>query len=333
MSNQSQDQYQLSILLVLGVVSVLGISPFIAIRYLEGNFTAALINLILVLGIVTLVSYAHCFGKTRLTSMMLALFINGGVVATIAANGLDGFLWIYPVCALTFFLVKPAGAFGINLATRVFLTALPNIFNTIPLHSYVFSSFTLSLCAFAYANHGRKQFRLMETLSTTDPLTGALNRRTLSTDIQAALSNAERNAVQQLLVMLDLDHFKVVNDEYGHVAGDQILKKLVTLITAHIRKYDRLYRFGGEEFVLLIPEVNLDQQKAFIQKLRTTIKGELKTPDGKEVTVSLGAAAWLPGTTVDSWLKRADDALYQAKQDGRDRAVFCDEAIYIAAQT
>lgn len=333
MSNQLQDKYQLSLLLVLGIISALGISPFVAIRFLEGNILAAFIDLALVLGILSLVFYAHRTGKPRIPSMIVAVFINGGVAAVIAANGLDSILWIYPVCAATFFLARPIEAFCISSVTGVFLATLPNIFDTIPLASYAMTSLILALTAFVYGSYGRKQLSLMETLNTTDPLTGALNRRALTADIQAALANAERNAVQQLLVMFDLDHFKSVNDKYGHAAGDQSLKKLVELINANIRKYDRLYRFGGEEFVLLIPEVNLEQQQAFIQNLRKVIKSELRTPDGEEITVSFGAAAWLPGTTADTWLKRADDALYQAKMDGRDRAVFYDEAGQFTTQT
>jgi diguanylate cyclase (GGDEF)-like protein len=181
----------------------------------------------------------------------------------------------------------------------------------------------VSLTSFVYASRSEKQLRLLETLNTVDALTGALNRRALNSDIDEALSIAERKATPYMLALLDLDHFKVVNDKYGHAIGDDVLKKLVTITTANIRKYDKLYRFGGEEFVLLIPEI-VDQQ-AFIHNLRIAIKNALKTPDGKEVTVSFGIAAWVPGATADTWFKRADEALYQAKASGRDCAIFSTE--------
>jgi diguanylate cyclase (GGDEF)-like protein len=142
----------------------------------------------------------------------------------------------------------------------------------------------------------------------------------MSSDIKAALSNAENNGIEQLLAILDLDYFKTVNDKFGHAVGDQVLKDFVTITTSHIGKYDRLYRFGGEEFVLLIP--NMNDQHVFIDNLKTAIKQELKTPDGKEITVSFGVAPWVPGTTADTWLQRADEALYLAKGQGRDCAVF-----------
>ncbi|MFA7556147.1 MAG: GGDEF domain-containing protein [Spongiibacteraceae bacterium] len=325
MASQSQEKYQLSILSLLGLVSLLGVFPFVVIRYLEGNLTAAIVDMTLVLGIITVVGYAHLSKNIRIASALAAIFINAGVVIIVIANGIDSFLWVYPVFASTFFLVKPIEAFGINVIAGASLIALSDVFNLISLNSFIVTILMLSMSAFVHASHGMKQLRLLETLNTVDELTGALNRRALSTDMEAALSNSERNGIQQLLVILDLDYFKMVNDKHGHAAGDQVLKKLVTTTTTHIRKYDRLYRFGGEEFVLLISELNYKQQRAFIHNLRTAIKNELKTPDGKKVTVSFGVAAWAPGTTADSWLKRADEALYLAKARGRDCAVFSDE--------
>ncbi|WP_445424680.1 GGDEF domain-containing protein [Alishewanella sp. HL-SH06] len=169
-----------------------------------------------------------------------------------------------------------------------------------------------------------RQFSLLETLNTVDALTGAFNRRAMSVDIKAALATAERNGGKPMLAILDLDYFKAINDNFGHAVGDQVLKDFVAITTSQIRQYDRLYRFGGEEFVLLVPQIN-EHYHTFIQHLRTAIKSALKTPDGKEITVSFGVAPWLPGTTEDSWLKRADKALYLAKNSGRDRAIFSDE--------
>ncbi|MFD1006903.1 GGDEF domain-containing protein [Oceanisphaera ostreae] len=323
MRNQLQEQHRLSVLSLLGVVSVLGITPFAYLRYLQDNITAAIIDLVLVLGIITLVGYAIRTKKTRVVSGIVALFINGGVIAIVVVNGIDSFLWVYPVIASTFFMVKPIEALSINAVLMVVCLFLPDVFDVIPLNSFVITMLMVSLTTFVYANRSEKQFHLLEIMNTVDALTGALNRRALSSDIAEALSISERKATPYMLALLDLDHFKVVNDKYGHDVGDQVLQNLVTITTANIREYDRFYRFGGEEFVLLIPEIKDPQ--AFINNLRIAIKKELKTPDGKEVTVSYGITAWVPGTTADSWLKSADEALYQAKANGRDCVIFSDE--------
>ncbi|QEY58644.1 GGDEF domain-containing protein [Pseudomonas sp. C27(2019)] len=327
MNNPLQVKYQLSILSLIGIIAVLGVLPFAVIRYLQGNLLAAIINAALALGIIALVAYAHRSSKPQSASIIIALFVNAGVVLMAVTNGINSFLWVYPVFATTFFLTKPLVAFCICLAAGVSLVALSDILDVISLDSYVMTSVVLSLSALAYARHNEKQLRLLETLNTIDPLTGALNRRALTSDIQAALSNSERNNTEQLLAIIDMDHFKSVNDKYGHAAGDKVLKQFVAITLASIRKYDRLYRFGGEEFVLLIPDVNHKQQRMFIHNLRSAIKSKLKAPGGEEVTVSFGVAPWVPGTTVDTWLKRADEALYRAKASGRDRAVFSNDIL------
>tara|TARA_R110001583_G_scaffold41891_1_gene133106 strand:- start:1113 stop:2087 length:975 start_codon:yes stop_codon:yes gene_type:complete len=324
MINQLQEKYQLSLLLLLSSVAVLGIFPFVVIRYLGGNFTAAIIDMTLMLGIITLVVYAHYFKKIRIVSAIIAVFMNVGVTAISIVNGLDSFLWVYPVFASTFILVKPIEALCINSMAAILLVTLSDISNTVSLGSYVVTILMSSMSAFVYASHSVKQFQLLETLNTVDALTGALNRRAMSSDMQAALANSERNGIEQLLVILDLDYFKRVNDKFGHAVGDLVLKEFVTIITSRIRKYDRLYRFGGEEFVLLIPEIG-EQRHVFIDNLRRAIKKELKTPDGEEITVSFGVASWRPGTTEATWLQRADEALYRAKEKGRDCAVFSNE--------
>ena len=321
MINQLQEKYQLSLLLLLGSVAVMGVFPFVVIRFLDGNYIAAFIDLTLILGITSLVSYAHRSKKIRMVSAIIAIFINAGAIVIAVANGIESFLWIYPVLASTFVLVKPIEALCINAIAVLSFVAISDIFGTISLSSYLVTTLMLSMCVFVYASHGAKQFRLLEKLNTVDALTGAFNRRALSSDIAAALASAERNNSKQLLAILDFDYFKAVNDKYGHAVGDKILKDFVKITTAHIRKYDRLYRFGGEEFILLLCQVN-EQHHSFIDQLRVAIKQALKTPDGESVTVSFGVAPWLSGTTADTWVQRADVALYRAKESGRDCVVF-----------
>lgn len=324
MINQLQEKYQRSLLLLLSAVAIVGILPFSVIRYLDGNLLVSLIEISLVLGMTVLVTYAHYTKNIRVVSAVIAVFIEVGVVAIVVANGIDSFLWVYPVFAAIFILVWPIEALCLNVVAGVSLVFLSDVFDAVSLSSYFVTISMLLLSAFVYANHGLKQFRLLETLNTIDALTGAFNRRAMSADIEASISKSERKGATPLLAMVDLDYFKSVNDKYGHAIGDQVLQNFVAITASHIRKYDRVYRYGGEEFVLLIPEI-ADQQQAFINKLREAIKNELKTPDGEEITVSFGVAMWVPGTTADSWLQRADEALYRAKVRGRNCAVYSNQ--------
>jgi diguanylate cyclase (GGDEF)-like protein len=122
------------------------------------------------------------------------------------------------------------------------------------------------------------------------------------------------------LALLDLDHFKRVNDRHGHEAGDQLLRRFVDLVRRSTRATDRLFRFGGEEFVLLMEHTDeIGALRAF-GNLQRHIHEELRA-GGEPVTVSMGAAVLRHGENRDAWFARADAALYRAKQDGRDRLV------------
>lgn len=159
-----------------------------------------------------------------------------------------------------------------------------------------------------------EQLRL---LSITDPLTGVYNRRFLQETLLKELYRAERHSEPLGLIMLDLDHFKQVNDRYGHDVGDQVLQHLVGLIQKRIRNSDCLARWGGEEFVLLVPHTALTAAvslaEALMQDLRTSeVKGV------GSVTASFGVVALRPGDTVESLTQRADSLMYAAKQAGRN---------------
>ena len=267
MINQLQERYQLSLLLLLASVAICGVSPFVVSRFLEGNNIAALIDLALILGMIVLVALAYLTKKIRMISAVIAIFINTGVVLVVITNGYESFFWIYPVFASIFILLKPIEAFLLNMVAGLLILFLADILSFISLDAYLITILMLSLCSFIYSNHSLKQFHLLKTLNTVDDLTGALNRRALKTDMDEVIANSERTGAIPLLAMLDLDYFKKVNDKFGHAVGDQILKDFVTITKAKVRKYDRLYRFGGEEFVLLVSDI--EDQHNFINNLNT----------------------------------------------------------------
>ncbi|MCE3261392.1 MAG: diguanylate cyclase [Pseudoduganella sp.] len=169
--------------------------------------------------------------------------------------------------------------------------------------------------------------RKLEELATTDPLTGIANRRKMTEQIAHELERARRFHHPLSLLMVDIDHFKRINDTYGHEVGDQAIIKTATLLTAHLRAVDSAARFGGEEFVLLMPETHIavaahaaERLRAQAAQLRIEAEGGIVV----ELTISIGVAAADPHGTPDtpsSLLVRADKALYRAKKEGRNRVV------------
>ena len=141
--------------------------------------------------------------------------------------------------------------------------------------------------------------------------------------VLVGFDGARRHGRALCLLMLDLDFFKKINDTYGHQAGDQVLKDFVELIKAYSRKEDRLFRFGGEEFLLLLPNTDQDSLQTVASHLQQQVALQLKGPGGT-VTMSSGGAILQRGEHWETMLQRADQRLYLAKSAGRNRAIVAD---------
>lgn len=157
----------------------------------------------------------------------------------------------------------------------------------------------------------QRQSEVLEKLSKLDPLTGAANRRELISGLGREMARAERLDTPLSLAFLDLDHFKKFNDTRGHSAGDTLLRELVDAWENEIRPSDLLARFGGEEFVLVLPDSDLEQARTVLERLLNRVP--------MEQTCSAGLTRRQPGDTTDTLIGRADDALYRAKERGRDQ--------------
>jgi len=169
----------------------------------------------------------------------------------------------------------------------------------------------------------RQTNELLRELSNTDHLTGLFNRRYLMEALAKEVQRNLRKGGDLSLIILDIDHFKQVNDTYGHQQGDSVLQKVALLLKKELRAYDTAARYGGEEFIAVLPDTTLEEAACVASRVRSSIHansfGGALSP--LSLTVSIGVARFSsPGcTTVDSFIKLADDALYRAKVNGRNR--------------
>jgi diguanylate cyclase (GGDEF)-like protein len=167
------------------------------------------------------------------------------------------------------------------------------------------------------------KMREFEYAASVDSLTSMHNRRWMHETFARQLSRSTRDGTALCMVMLDTDHFKRINDEYGHLMGDQVLCTVARVITQQLRPRDLVARFGGDEFVMLLPDNNLSLAVQVAERLRLAVAAAAIEVDetGKtiSVTASLGVAQMHTGDTLDSLLSTADKALYQAKRGGRNR--------------
>lgn len=160
--------------------------------------------------------------------------------------------------------------------------------------------------------------------ATHDALTGALNRRAILDALDKELRRNGRQQSRLSVGICDIDHFKQVNDTYGHQAGDDVLRGFVHAIQSTLRRYDAVGRYGGEEFLVVTPDTSGSAEKGLYERLRRKIAGlRTATRSGEiGITVSIGVAGADRGTTVESLLAAADAALYRAKDQGRNRVVY-----------
>ena len=171
------------------------------------------------------------------------------------------------------------------------------------------------------AQRTRELEKLNETLSIqslTDPLTGIYNNRKLYSVLNECIALYKRHPFNLALIMFDIDHFKRVNDTFGHLEGDAILKRVVQTVQKALRSTDLFVRYGGEEFIIFLEQSELEEASKLAEKLRKLIDEEVKVSETYNITASFGVSAYEKSEAIEAWLDRTDKALYQAKEAGRN---------------
>jgi len=166
--------------------------------------------------------------------------------------------------------------------------------------------------------------QLLDDLARKDPLTGLSNRRDLMEKFEVEASRSKRNGTSFCLIMSDIDHFKQINDVYGHPSGDHALVQISKILESQLRKQDVASRWGGEEFLMMLPETKLESCVEVAERLRQKVSLEVMKFDNQtfQLTMSFGITAHIESEGLDSSMKRADKNLSQAKKGGRNRVVF-----------
>lgn len=327
MLQRLKDDFYLAMLTLVGAIIVLCVTPYGIYRLLSGNLVVGVADLTMVLCSVLAVRSAWRTGNTVKPGLFMALIFCVGAVLVCINLGVDALFWVYPLLVFVFFLVSPLRAFGllVLMLSTLFTIAwyYPGaIFSSnFQLLAFFVTTSSTSVFAFIFAYRAQIQRRELQRLATTDGLTGAANRRTLNEQLTLAIRDFKLANRSFGLMVLDLDHFKHINDNYGHKTGDRMLTELIPLLQSLLRNSDQVFRFGGEEFVVLLADIREPDLLKLADKIRQGVATKLMLPDGKELTTSIGAAMLKPAEDWEDWLHRADMALYQAKNDGRNRVV------------
>lgn len=177
------------------------------------------------------------------------------------------------------------------------------------------------LAALLYPMRNTLLYRAATQSALRDPLTDTGNRIAMDQTLLREIEVSRRHLHPLSLLMLDIDHFKQINDSHGHSVGDEVLKAVAALIKQQLRNVDMVFRFGGEEFLIVLSNTNREAAALVGERLRLAVQTEEFVAEGRsiELTVSLGCSTLLPGESAESLLRRADNALYVAKREGRNR--------------
>jgi len=329
MLKRLRNDFQLSIITLMGLLGVVGISPYAVYRLAQGNYLVGTADVVIVISTIIAVLFAWRTGDTVKPGICVSVIFSAAATLITIKLGVNGLFWIYPLILFNFFMVSPGKALSATLLVMAVLaghalywpgTVFESHYQMI---SFLVTSGTASGLTFIFASRTRNQRDQLQQLAVLDPLTGARNRRAMNEELKIASASQRRHGDCYAVLVMDLDAFKQINDTYGHQAGDQVLMDFVELLKAHSRKEDRLFRFGGEEFLLLLPNTDLASLQVVASHLQQQVALHLKGPGGP-VTMSSGGAILQRGEHWEAMLQRADQRLYLAKSAGRNRAIVAD---------
>jgi diguanylate cyclase (GGDEF)-like protein len=325
MLNDSKNKFQRGLVYLFALLASLGIAPLCVIRYLNGETVKALVDLAIVVVALGSGIYTYWRGEsTQTVSNITALLYSTGAVAVAHLNQPLLVFWLFPALLANFFLLTAKTALIANLLTiAAVLPIALRLDNTTEAFAMMSSLLMCGSMAYVFALLTHRQQILLQGYATQDALTQLGNRRAMDEEMRLSIADFARNQTPVTLIVLDLDFFKMVNDKFGHNTGDTVLVDLANLLNRRVRKTDRAFRFGGEEFVVLARDTNLADALVIAEQLRVQVEAELRDPDGT-LTASFGCAQLHADETLEEWFVRADKAVYQAKQQGRNCVVAAD---------
>lgn len=299
----------------------IAVAPLVMVQWHQAHYLLSAVLVLFCINALLVIAFLRLRGTYFLRGRLFPLLAVVSAAYSTHINGHAGLYWAYPACTALFFLLPLKEAIASNTIFVVIMASVS--FLRFPEAEFWRITFSLGLtCLFAmiFAWLVGKLQQELTRLATTDPLTGCLNRSQLADILNSQIQIRERYERVSSLILLDLDYFKTINDQWGHLHGDKVLTEIALRLRARLRESDQLFRIGGEEFMMVLPETRQKDADALAHQLLTSISSRPFLDDIK-VTASASVAEVSKGETWSVWLNRADRALYEAKSQGRNRVV------------
>ncbi len=319
-ANDALSGYRAGIVHNLSLVGGVLLGAVGLIHLAAGRWILVLLNFAVALALLSNVWTAQRGRRALLPFGVLAPLLIAAIVASTLLQGFNGVLWAYPMMFICFFALPRRLALVLSVALIVSVCVATYVILGVGVSARISASlaFVLLMINVVLGVLGDLQ-RALLTQAITDHLTGCYNRRHLQALLDRMSPASDVTSAGPVLLAIDIDHFKSINDRHGHDVGDEVLVRLVQVLATRQRLGDLLFRTGGEEFVLLLPRTTEAAAMQVAEALRELVAGSGILP-GESVTISVGISAGV-SRDVKAWLKSADKALYQAKHDGRNRVV------------
>lgn len=299
----------------------IAVAPLVIVQWKHHHFLLSSLLILFCVNAVLVIAFLRIRGTYFLKGHLFPLLAVVCAAYSTAINGHTGLYWAYPAASALFFLLPLREAIASSI---IFVSVMAVVsFLNFPEADFWRITFSLGLtCLFSmiFAWLVGKLQNELTRLATTDPLTGCLNRSQLADTLNSQIQMRERYGRLSSVILLDMDYFKLINDQWGHLSGDKVLKELTLRLRKRLRESDKLFRIGGEEFMIVLPETSQHEGNLLAHQLLTSISARPFLEDIK-VTASAGIAEVSKGETWSVWLNRADQALYEAKSQGRNQVV------------
>lgn len=315
-------EFQVKLALGVAISALFVLTPFSVNNFIQGRYLLGVGSLAIV-GMLAVSAWGSSHGRYYLwlTYMGLVPTIILYLMVSLREQGVIGALWCFPA-AVSFYFVLPERFAWIANAALIAMT-LPQARDALE-HSIAarVSATLLAVSVFSaiFVRAITSQQCKLEAQAVTDALTGLSNRIPLRPTLEQAFEQSRRTGASMTLVTLDLDEFKSINDAYGHYTGDAVLRGVGELLRKRIRRADKVFRLGGEEFLVLLYSTNEKSGRRVAEELRREIAALDLIPD-HPISASIGVATLRADENWTEWMKRSDENLYRAKMNGRNRVV------------
>jgi len=304
----------------LFAVAIVVMAGFSCYKFAIGEFISASFYLLLSLLFVfslrqVLINNFTSTDKVIITTLCVGFFL----YVVFSQSNITTLFWLYPIITSIFFLFS--ARFAVTISAFLIIMAMGFAFEYLSYNQFynlLFSMIFISVSGYIISARTESYNNQFMKLVDIDPLTSLKNRRSLQHELLNEICMHKNNIHKSSLIILDLDYFKKVNDTYGHSMGDEVLVQFSNLLKETVRETDGVYRYGGEEFIILAKNTRLVNAANLAEYLREITEKTLKVEDNP-ITVSIGVAeVRLEDADAATWLDRADNALYKAKEKGRN---------------